>query len=64
MFTGSETVHRGIGWKATVDQYSNKGAIILVEDDNGEVFRILYDVGTKRLKLLLFATGEKVEVEL
>lgn len=65
MFNGKETVHKGEGWKSTTDQYSNKGPIILVEDDKGkELFRILYDVVTKQLKVLISCTGEKIEAKL
>jgi len=65
MFNGNETVHKGIGWKSTTDQYSNKGPIILMEDNEGEeLFRVLYDVVTKRLRVLIHCTGEEVNATL
>ena len=65
MFNGSETIHRGEGWKSITDQYSNKGPIIIVSDsDDKELFRILYDIVTRRLRLIIKATGEKVEARL
>lgn len=65
MFNGNETTHKGEGWKVTVDQYSNKGPIILVENGEGEeLFRVLYDVVTRRLQVLINSIGKRVETKL
>lgn len=53
MFNGNEVTFKGEGWKATVDQFSNKGAIIIVEDNNGELFRVLHDVVTGELRVII-----------
>jgi len=69
MFYGNETVHKGEGWKSTTNQYSNKGPIIIVESckmDNHdeELFRVLYDVVTRKLRIVIPGTGEELNADI
>ena len=52
MLNGKEVTFQGEGWRATVDQFSNKGPVIIVEDKDGEIFRVLYDTVTSTLRVL------------